>query len=216
VRSSKRSRAPLFADKLVDIVGVYVDPPAHAVVPSIDEKSQTLVLDRTQPGLPLKPGRCGAMTHDYKRHGTTTLFAGLNVLDGTVIGRCMQRHRHEEFIHSLDAVERGVPASKLIAAVVDNYATHRHPKVKQCLARHPRWTFHFTATSESGLNPVENFLSTLTRQRIRRGSFHSIGDLQAAITRYLAEHNAEPKPFLWKASAASIQAKLDRLTVSAE
>jgi transposase len=194
VRTFKRSRDPPFADKLVDIVGLYLDPPAHAVVLSIDEKSQIQALDRTQPGLPLKPGRCGTMTHDYKRHGTTTLFAALNVLDGTVIGRCMQRHRHDEFIRFLNAVERDVPAGKLIEAVVDNYATHKHPKVKAWLARHPRWTFHFTPTAGSWLNAVENFFSTLTRKRIRRGSFHSIVDLQAAINRYLAEHNAAPRP----------------------
>jgi transposase len=216
VRTFKRSRDPQFADKLIDIVGLYVDPPAHAVVLSIDEKSQIQALDRTQPGLPLKPGRCGTMTHDYKRHGTTTLFAALNVLDGTVIGRCMQRHRHEEFIRFLNAIERSVPAGKLIEAVVDNYATHKHPKVREWLARHPRWTFHFTPTSGSWLNAVENFFSKLTRQRIRRGSFHSIVDLQTAINRYLAEHNAEPKPFVWKASAASILAKLDRMDVSSE
>jgi len=211
VRTFKRSRDPHFADKLVDIVGLYVDPPAHAVVLSIDEKSQIQALDRTQPGLPLKPGRCGTMTHDYKRHGTTTLFAALNVLDGSVIGRCMQRHRHEEFIRFLNAVEREVPTGKLIEAVVDNYATHKHPKVKAWLERHPRWTFHFTPTSGSWLNAVENFFSVLTRRRIRRGSFQSLVDLQAAIKRYLAEHNAQPKPFVWTASAASIIAKLDRL-----
>jgi transposase len=175
--------------------------------------SQIQALDRTQPGLPLKPGRCGTMAHDYKRHGTTTLFAALNVLDGTVIGRCMQRHRHDEFIRFLNAVERDVPAGKLIEAVVDNYATHKHPKVKAWLARHPRWTFHFTPTSGSWLNAVENFFSTLTRKRIRRGSFHSIVDLQAAINRYLAEHNAAPRPFIWKASAASILASRQTRTV---
>jgi transposase len=211
VRTFKRSRDPRFAEKLADVVGLYVDPPAHAVVLSIDEKSQIQALDRTQPGLPLKPGRCATMTHDYKRHGTTTLFAALNVLDGTVIGRCMQRHRHEEFIRFLNAVERAVPAGKLIEAVVDNYATHKHPKVRAWLARHPRWTFHFTPTSGSWVNAVETFFSALTRKRIRRSSFHSIVDLQATINRYLAEHNAEPKPFVWTASAASILAKLDRL-----
>ena len=216
VRTFKRSRDPRFADKLVDIVGLYLDPPAHAVVLSIDEKSQIQALDRTQPGLPLKPGRCGTMTHDYKRHGTTTLFAALNVLDGTVIGRCMQRHRHQEFIRFLNAVERDVPAGKLIEAVVDNYATHKHPKVREWLARHPRWTFHFTPTSASWLNAVENFFSTLTRKHIRRGSFHSIVNLQAAINRYLAKHKAEPKPFVWRASAASILAKLDQLPEPAE
>jgi transposase len=211
VRTFKRSRDPAFAAKLTDIVGLYMDPPTQAVVLSIDEKSQIQALDRTQPGLPIKPGRCGTMTHDYKRHGTTTLFAALNVLDGTVIGRCMQQHRHEEFIRFLNDVERAVPAGKLIEAVVDNYATHKHPKVKAWLERHPRWTFHFTPTSGAWLNAVENFFSVLTRKRIRRGSFHSLVDLQAAIKSYLAEHNAEPKPFVWTASAASILAKLDRL-----
>jgi transposase len=211
VRSFKRSRDPAFAAKLVDIVGLYLDPPAHAVVLSIDEKSQIQALDRTQPGLPLKPGRCGTMTHDYVRHGTTTLFAALNVFDGRVIGRCMQQHRHEEFIRFLNDVERAVPAGKLIEAIVDNYATHKHPKVKAWLERHPRWTFHFTPTSGSWLNAVENFFSALTRKRIRRGSFHSLVDLQAAINRYLAEHNTKPMPFVWKASAASILAKLNKL-----
>jgi transposase len=216
VRSFKRSNDPRFAEKLVDIVGLYLDPPTHAVVLSIDEKSQIQALDRTQPGLPLKPGRCGTMTHDYIRHGTTTLFAALNVLEGTVIGRCMQRHRHEEFVRFLNTVERAVPAGKLIEAVVDNYATHKHPKVKAWLARHPRWRFHFTPTSGSWLNAVETFFSALTRQRIRRGSFHSIVSLQAAIKRYLDERNSEPKPFVWTASAASILAKLDRMPVASE
>jgi transposase len=213
VRTFKRSSDPEFAAKLVDVVGLYVDPPAHAVVLSIDEKSQIQALDRTQPGLPIKPGRCGTMTHDYKRHGTTTLFAALNVLDGTVIGRCMQRHRHAEFIRFLNAIEREVPTGKLIDAVVDNYATHKHPKVRQWLARHPRWRFHFTPTSGSWLNAVETFFSALTRQRIRRGSFHSIVDLQAAISRYLDEHNADPKPFVWTKSATVILDKLNRLPV---
>ncbi len=196
------------------MVGLYLDPPEHAVVLSIDEKSQIQALDRTQPGLPLKPGRCGTMTHDYKRHGTTTLFAALNVLEGKVIGRCMQRHRHEEFIRFLNAVEREIPAGKTIEAIVDNYATHKHPKVQAWLKRHPRWTFHFTPTSASWLNAVENFFSTLTRKRIRRGSFHSLVDLQAAIKRYLADHNANPKPFVWTASAAIILQKLGPAPVS--
>jgi transposase len=214
VRTFKRSRDPEFVAKMTEIVGLYIDPPGHAVVLSIDEKSQIQALDRTQPGLPLKPGRCGTVTHDYKRHGTTTLFAALNVLDGKVIGRCMQKHRHGEFIRFLNDVERAVPPGKLVEAVVDNYATHKHPKVRAWLARHPRWTFHFTPTSGSWMNAVENFFSVLTRKRIRRGSFHSIVDLQAAIKRYLVEHNIEPKPFVWKASAASILAKLDRLPAS--
>ena len=211
VRSFKRSRDPNFAEKLVDIVGLYLDPPAQAVVLSIDEKSQIQALDRTQPGLPLKSGRCGTMTHDYVRHGTTTLFAALDVLTGRVIGRCMQRHRHAEFIRFLNAVERDVPKDKRIEAVVDNYATHKHPKVRAWLKRHPRWTFHFTPTSSSWLNAVETFFSKLTRQRIRRGSFHCLVDLQAAIKRYLAEHNAEPKPFVWTAPAVTILDKLHRL-----
>jgi transposase len=153
------------------------------------------------------------MTHDYKRHGTTTLFATLSVLDGTVIGRCMQRYRHLEFIRFLIAVERRVPAGKVIHAVLDNYATHRHPRVLAWLARHPRWTFHFTPTSASWVNAVENFFSKMTRQRIRRGVFHSIADLQADINAYLAEHNASPKPFVWTQSAEAIMAKLERCTV---
>jgi transposase len=208
LRTFKRSNDPKFAEKLHDIVGLYMDPPAHALVLSIDEKSQIQALDRTQPGLPLKPGKCGTMTHDYKRHGTTTLFAALNVFDGTVIGRCMQRHRHQEFIRFLNAVEAEVPAGKLIHVVLDNYATHKHPKVLAWLARHPRWTFHFTPTSGSWLNAVENFFSKLTRQRIRRGVFRSVVELQAAIHRYLAENNENPKPFQWRKSADIILAKL--------
>src|SRR3954454_8504934 len=211
VRTFKLSKDPAFVAKLRDIVGLYLDPPAHAVVLSVDEKPQIQALDRTQPGLPMKPGKCGTMTHDYERHGTTTLFAALNVLDCRVIGRCMQRHRHGEFIRFLNAVERAVPAGKLIEAVVDNYATHKHPKVKAWLARHPRWRFHFTPTSGAWLNAGETFFSVVIRKRIRRGTFHSIVDLQAAINRYLAEHNANPKPFVWTASPASILAKLDRL-----
>jgi transposase len=151
MRHFKLSNDPQFAAKLRDIVGLYVDPPAHAVVLSIDEKSQIQALDRTQPGLPLKRGRCGTMTHDSKRNGTTTLFAALNVLEGRVIGRCMQRHRHQEFIRFLNAIEAEVPAGKLIHVILDNYAAHKHPKVMQWLARHPRWTFHFTPTSASWL-----------------------------------------------------------------
>ncbi len=216
LRTFKRSRDPAFATKLSDIVGLYLDPPAHAVVLSLDEKSQIQALDRTQPGLPIKPGRCQTMTHDYKRHGTTTLFAALSVLDGAVIGRCRQRHRHLKLIHFLNAVERKVPADKPIHAVLDNYATHKHPRVLAWLSRHPRWTFHFAPTSASWLNAVENFLSKMTRQRIRRGVFRSIADLQAAINTYLAEHNANPKRFVWTKSADTILAKLDRLPVSSE
>jgi len=213
LRTFKRSKDPAFAEKVEDIVGLYMHPPAHAVVLSIDEKSQIQALDRTQPGLPLKPGKAGTMTHDYKRHGTTTLFAAFNVLDGAVLGRCMQRHTHQEFIRFLNAVERQVPAGKIIHAILDNYATHKHPKVRAWLARHPRWVFHFTPTSGSWLNAVETFFSVLTRRRIRRGAFTSVVDLQAAIKRYLEEHNANPKPFVWTKPAKGILAKIKRLPV---
>ena len=215
-RTFKRSRDPAFAEKLVDIVGLYVDPPAHAIVLSLDEKSQIQALERTQPDLPLRAGRRAAHTHDYKRHGTTTLFAALNLLDGSVIGRCMQRHRHEEFVRFLNTVEREVPGEKAIHAVLDNYATHKHPRVREWLARHPRWTFHFTPTSASWLNAVETFFSKLTRQRIRRGSFHSLVDLQASIKRYLAEYNANPRPFIWTASVSAILDKLKPIPESSE
>jgi transposase len=213
LRTFKRSNDPAFAEKVEDIVGLYLHPPAHAVVLSIDEKSQIQALDRTQPGLPLKPGKCGTVTHDYKRHGTTTLFAAFNVLDGAVLGRCMQKHTHREFIRFLNTVEREVRPGRIIHAVLDNYATHKHAKVRQWLARHPRWVFHFTPTSGSWLNAVENFFSALTRRRIRRGVFRSIVELQAAIKRYLDDHNAHPKPFVWTKSANHILAKLNRLPV---
>ncbi len=210
VRQFKLSNDPRFVDKLRDVVGLYVDPPAHAIVLSLDEKSQIQALDRTQPGLPLKKGRAGTMTHDYKRHGTTTLFAALNVLDGTVIGRNMQRHRHQEFIRFLNAVEKRAPAGKTIQAIVDNYATHKHPKVRQWLARHPRWTFHFTPTSASWLNAVEGFFATLTKRRLKRGVFRSIVDLQAAINRFLKEYNQQSKPFAWTADPNKIIAAVKR------
>jgi len=154
------------------------------------------------------------MTHDYVRHGTTTLFAALNVLDGTVLGRCMQRHRHQEFIRFLNTVEAAVPAGKLIHVILDNYGTHKHPKVMAWLERHKRWTFHYTPTSGSWLNAVETFFSAMTRRRLRRGAFHALVDLQAAINRYLAEHNANPKPFVWTATPETILAKLDHVNAS--
>jgi transposase len=209
-RSFKLSNDPHFADKVQDVVGLYIDPPAHAVVLSIDEKSQIQALDRTQPGLPMKPGRCGTMTHDYKRHGTTTLFAALNVLDGTVIGRNMQRHRHQEFIRFLNAVEGAVPTGKVIHAIIDNYATHKHPKVRAWLDRHPRWTFHFTPTSCSWLNAVEGFFAKLSRRRLKRGVFRSVADLQAAINRFVHETNDDPKPFVWTADPNRIIAAVKR------
>ena len=209
MKTFKLSNDPQFAEKFSDVVGLYVDPPAHAVVLSIDEKSQIQALDRTQPGLPTKKGRAGTMTHDYIRHGTT-LFAALNVLDGTVIGRNMQRHRHQEFIRFLNQVEAAVPAGKLVHAVVDNYATHKHPKMRAWLVRHPRWTFHFTPTSASWLNAVEGFFSTLTRRWLKRGVFCSLVDLQAAINRYVAEHNNKPKPFTWTADPDRVLAAIAR------
>ena len=209
-RQFKLSNDPQFAAKLHEIVGLYVDPPAHTVVLSIDEKSQIQALDRTQPGLPMKTGRCGTMTHDYKRHGTTTLFAALNVLNGKVIGRCMQRHRHQEFIRFLNAIEAAVPAGKLIHAIADNYATHKHPKVRAWLARHPRWTFHFTPTSASWLNAIEGFFAKLTRRRLKRAVFRSILELQAAINRFLTETNADPRPFRWTKDPDKIIAAVKR------
>lgn len=210
MRQFKLSNDPKFAEKLRDIVGLYVDPPAHAVVLSVDEKSQIQALDRTQPGLPLRRGRCGTMTHDYKRNGTTTLFAALNVLDGKVIGRCMQRHRHQEFIRFLNAVETEVPAGKLIHAIVDNYAAHKHPKVVRWLARHPRWTFHFIPTSASWLNAVEGFFAKLAKQRLKRGVFHSLVSLQAAINRFVEHANTQPRPFRWTKDPNEIIAAVRR------
>jgi transposase len=207
---TRPSRIPRFADKLKDVVGLYVDPPAHAVVLSIDEKSQIQALDRTQPGLPMKKGRCATMTHDYKRHGTTTLFAALDILEGKVIGRCMQRHRHQEFIRFLDAIEREVQADKTVHVMLDNYATHKHPKVTAWLARHPRFTFHFTPTSCSWANAVEGLFAKLTWQRLKRGVFTSIVELQTAINRFITETNDKPKPFVWTTSADAILAVVNR------
>lgn len=210
MRQFKLSTDPKFAEKVRDIVGLYVDPPAHAVVLSVDEKSQIQALDRTQPGLPLKRGRCGTMTHDYKRHGTTTLFAALNVLDGRVIGRCMQRHRHQEFIRFLNAVEAEVPAGRLVHAIADNYAVHKHPKVREWLVRHPRWTFHFTPTSASWLNAVEGFFAKLSKRRLKRGAFPSLVSLQTAINRFIQEANNNPKPFRWTKDPDTIIAAVRR------
>jgi transposase len=210
IRTFKLSNDPKFAEKLKDVIGLYADPPALAVVLSVDEKSQIQALDRTQPGLPMKPGRAGTMTHDYKRNGTTTLFAALNVLDGTIIGRNMKRHRHQEFIRFLNAVDAQVPRQKSIHAVVDNYATHKHPKVRQWLAQHPRWTFHFTPTSASWLNAVEGFFAKLTNRKLRRGVFRSVDDLKDAINTFIADTNAEPKPFVWTARPNRILAAVKR------
>lgn len=187
-RSFKLSNDKAFADKLHDDVGLYVSPPAHAIVLSVDEKSQIQAVDRTQPGLPLKRGRRATMTHDYKRNETTTLFAELNVLDGSMIGRNMQRQRHQEFIRFLNAVETELPSDKAVHVILDNYATHKQLKVRAWLARHPRWTFHFVPTLCSWLNAVELFFAKLTRRRPKNGASCSVVDIQAAINRFINEH----------------------------
>jgi len=209
-RTFKLSRDPKFVEKLDDVIGLYLNPPEHALVFSVDEKSQIQALDRTQPGLPLVPSRCGTMTHDYKRHGTTTLFTALNTLDGTVIGTCMPRHRHQEWIKFLKLIDRETPKGKEIHLIADNYATHKHPKVQAWLERHPRFSVHFTPTSASWLNMVERFFRDLTQNRLRRGIFHSVEDLIAAIDEYLARHNENPKPFIWTKTASDILEKVTR------
>ena len=215
VRSFKRSRDPEFVAKLEDIVGLYLAPPRHAVVLSVDEKSQIQALDRTQPGLPIKPGKAGTMTHDYIRHGTTTLFAALNVLDGTVLGRCMQRHRHQEFIRFLNAVEAAVPGRqagpRASSTTTPPTSTPRSGPGSPATRAGPSTS---RPTSGSWLNAVETFFSAMTRRRLRRGVFHSLVDLQAAINRYLAEHNADPKPFVWTATPENIMAKLQHVNAS--
>ncbi len=192
IRTFERSTDPQFAEKVEDVVGLYMDPPTHAVVVSIDEKSHIQALERTQPGLPLKPGKCGTMTHDYKRNGTTTLFAALDILHGTVIGRGVKQHRHQEFIRFLSAVERAAPEGKVIHAILDSYATHKHPAVMKWLAYHPRWTFHFTATSASWLKAIEGLFSTIPRRKIRRGVFESVPELEAEIARYMTHTTNSP------------------------
>src|SRR6516164_7584634 len=209
-RSFKLSNDPQFAEKVQDIVGLYLDPPDNAVVLSVDEKSQIQALDRTQPGLPMKKGRAGTMTHDYKRNGTTTLFAALNVLDGTIISRNMKRHRHQEFIRFLNEVDSQVPKRKEIHAIIDNYATHKHPKVRAWLDRHPRFVFHFIPTSASWLNAVEGLFAKLSRQRLNRGAFCSVCDLQAAINRFVEEANTDPTPFRWTKDPDAIIAAVRR------
>ncbi len=209
-RTFKLSRDPLFAQKVADVVGLYLNPPERALVLSVDEKSQIQALDRTQPGLPMKKGRAGTMTHDYKRHGTTTLFAALDVASGKVIGECMNRHRHQEFLRFLRTIDRGTPKNLDLHLICDNYATHKHPKVKAWLARHKRFHLHFTPTSASWLNQVERFFGLITDDAIRRGVFHSVADLEDAINRYLDNHNADPKPFVWTATTNKILDKVAR------
>jgi transposase len=210
VKTFKLSRDPQFVKKLRDVVGLYLNPPEHALVLCVDEKSQIQALDRTQPGLPLKPGRCGTMTHDYKRHGTTTLFAALNVLDGTVIGQCLKRHRHQEFLRFLRHIDRNTPTFLDLHLIVDNYATHKTPEVKKWLKKHRRFHFHFTPTSASWLNQVERFFAEITRDAIRRGTFKNVPELETTINDYLAKHNETASPFVWTATADEILEKVDR------
>jgi transposase len=210
VRGFKVSRDPKFVEKLEDIVGLYMSPPEHALVLCCDEKSQVQALDRTQPGLPLKKGRAATMTHDYKRNGTTTLFAALNVLDGQVIGQCQQRHTHTEWLKFLEKIDRQTAKDKTLHLIADNYATHKHPVVQEWLAKHPRFHMHFTPTSASWLNMVERFFRDITTERLRRGVFTSVPELVSAIDEYIAHHNTKPKPFIWTKSARDILQKVIR------
>ena len=210
VETFKVSRDPKFAEKLEDIVGLYLSPPAHALVLCCDEKSQIQALDRTQPGLPMKQGRAALMTHDYKRHGTTTLFAAMSTLDGSVISRCEERHRHNEWLAFLKQIDRETPKEKSLHLICDNYATHKHPVVQAWLDKHPRFHMHFTPTSASWLNMVERFFRDITVARLRNGVFRSVPELTQAIDEYIVHHNKNPKPFIWTAQAKDILEKVIR------
>jgi transposase len=209
-KTFKLSRDPRFLEKMTDVIGLYLNPPDDAIVLCVDEKSQIQALDRTQPGLPMKKGRCGTMTHDYKRNGTTTLFAALEVLHGKVIGDCYKRHRHQEFVKFLRRIDREFPGSTPLHMVIDNYGTHKTPEVQLWLKKHPRFVVHFVPTSSSWLNLIERWFGQLTQKRIRRGSFLDVADLIAAIEEFLAVWNEKPKPFVWTATVESIVAKLSR------
>lgn len=210
VNTFKLSNDRHFSEKLQDIVGLYLNPPEHALVLCCDEKSQIQALDRTQPGLPLKKGRAQTFTHDYKRHGITTLFAALNTLDGNVIGQCMERHRHQEWLRFLRQIDAATPKDKEVHLIADNYSTHKHPKVKAWLAKHPRFHMHFTPTSASWLNMVERFFRDLSEHQLQRGVFHNVTELEQTIAQYVAQHNRHPKPFIWTARASDILAKVLR------
>src|SRR3954467_4800317 len=210
VKTFKLSTDKRFVEKVQDVVGLYLDPPDKALVLAVDEKSQIQALDRTQPGLLLKKGRAGTMTHDYKRHGTTTLFAALDVATGTVLGTCMKRHRHQEFLRFLRVIHRTTDKRLDLQLIVDNYATHKHPTVKAWLEKYPRFHLHFTPTSASWLNQVERFFRDLTEKRLRRGVFHSVPHLVAALEEYLVHYNDEPTPFVWTAKASDILMKVKR------
>jgi transposase len=210
VRTFKLSNDPQFVDKLRDVVGLYMNPPENALILSLDEKSQMQALDRTQPGLPMKKGRAGTMTHDYKRHGTTTLFAALDVLKGEVIGQCLPRHRHQEFLKFLKQVDKQTPPHLELHCIVDNYATHKKQEVKDWLANHPRFHFHFIPTASSWLNLVERWFRDITVNRIRRDAFSSVAQLQTAIYEYIEHNNQHPKPFVWTKSVDDIITKVNR------
>jgi transposase len=210
IKTFKISRDKHFVEKLYDVVGLYLNPPDKSLVLCVDEKSQIQALDRTQPGLPLKKGRCGTMTHDYKRHGTTTLFAALSMLDGKVIGECMPRHRHQEFIRFLSKIDLETSAELDLHIIVDNYATHKHPRVKSWLRRHPRFHLHFIPTSSSWVNMVERWFREITDKRIRRGIFRNVPELITAIQTFLENHNQNPRIFTWTASVESILTKVSK------
>ena len=210
IRTFKLSNDKNFVEKLVDVVGLYLNPPEHALVVCADEKSQIQALDRTQPTLPLKRGRCGTMTHDYKRNGTTTLFAALEMAEGKVIGTCMKRHRHQEWLRFLKQIDKDTPVELDLHLIIDNYATHKHETVRRWLAKHPRFHVHFTPTSASWLNLIERWFRDLTDREIRRGVFRSVEELTAKIASYIEKHNQSPKPFVWTAKAADILEKLNR------
>lgn len=209
-RTFKLSNDPQFVEKVQDVVALYLDPPEHALVLSVDEKSQIQALDRTQPSLPIYPGRCGTMTHDYKRNGTTTLFAALEMAEGKLIGECMPRHRHQEWIKFLGLIDRETPPEFDLHLIVDNYSTHKHPKVQRWIQRHPRFHIHFIPTSSSWLNMIERWFRDLTDKRIRRGAFKSVPQLIQSITDYIAGHNDNPKSFVWTAKVNDILAKVSR------
>ena len=209
-RAFKLSRDTRFLEKLTDVVGLYLNPPEKSLVLCIDEKSQIQALDRTQPGLPLKKGRCGTFTHDYVRHGTTTLFAALEILEGKVIGQCYPRHRHQEFLRFLRRLDSEFPEKLKLHLVLDNYGTHKHPKVEAWLQRHPRFTLHFVPTSSSWLNQVERWFGELTQKAVRRGAFVSVGELQKVIEEFLRAWNEAPRPFVWTATVSNIMEKVER------
>jgi len=210
------STDPAFVDKLTDIVGLYMNPPDRAVVLCVDEKRQIQALDRSQPGLPMKKGRCGTFTHDYKRRGTTTLFAALSMLDGSVIGECHGRHRHQEFLKFLRQLHRAFPRWLDLHLILDHYGTHKHPTVPVWLAAHPRFTLHFTPTGASWLNLVESWFNQLTHKRLRRGVFHSVSELVAAIEAYLQHYNENPRPFIWTTTVDAILKKVGQCKVILE